>query len=412
MVSPTPTITRVLAIDKIRTPQRVGCPAAGVHPGVIVVFLGFLMLAACGLSPTTRSGESGSDSELVSEVGDPSVPPLFVAVGDAVYTSGDGVEWNSQSFSLVNQATVSYGNGRALVVGMGGRLITSEYGSRWNEVGHPVGGLIGTNAVTYGAGGFVAVGEVFADALVAIAATSPDGINWTPRDVTHLPNGLRSVTYGEGKFVAVGHGFSATSPDGTVWTEGSGRFLGQLFDVAYGNGRFVIVGGRGSVFSSTDGVTWEEGVSVLSNVFFLRGVTYGDGRFVAVGDEYVVRGEFVPGEGYGSERPFNRSAIVSSQNGVSWDIHYTGPSQALSDVAYGDGMFVAIGDNEGPRDEWGNATSYNAVVLTSNNGTDWTVTEVGGPSVLNQEAGSFESSLDNPRVWLSSVTYWPSSDGS
>ena len=46
--------------------------------------------------------------------------------------------------------------------------------------------------------------------------------------------------------------------------------------------------------------------------------------------------------------------------------------------------------------EGGEATSHNAVVLTSENGTDWTVAEVGGPSVLNEEAGYYESTRDNP----------------
>ena len=378
----------------------------------IVVLLVALVVAACGPSSTTGSEESESDPALVGEVGDPNMPPVFVAVGDAIYTSVDGVQWNKQPTSIENEATVSYGNGRALVVGIDGRLITSEYGSRWNEISPLVGDLAGTNAVTYGEGGFVAVGEIFAGRVVATAATSPDGINWTPRDVTHLPGGLESVTYGEGTFVAIGHGFSATSSDGTVWTEGSHRFLGQLFDVAYGDGRYVIVGGRGSVFSSDDGVTWEEGVSGLSDVFFLRGIAYGHGLFIAVGDEYIVRGEFVPGEGYGTERPMNRSVIISSQNGVSWDVQYSGPSQTLIDIVYGDGLFAAIGDSEGPRDEWGNATSHNAVVLTSDNGTDWAVAEVGGLSVLSEEGWFSDSSPDNPSAWLSSVTHWPASDGS
>ena len=127
------------------------------------------------------------------------MPPVFIAVGDAIYTSVDGVQWNKQPTSIENEATVSYGNGRVLVVGVDGRLITSEYGSRWNEISPLVGDLAGTNAVTYGEGGFVAVGEVFAGRVVATAATSPDGINWTPRNVTHLPGGLESVTYGEAR---------------------------------------------------------------------------------------------------------------------------------------------------------------------------------------------------------------------
>ena len=397
--------------ERARTEQKVLFPLPSVVPVIIVLLLGAMMLAACGLS-STDADRSESDSLLLTDVGDASVPPLFVAVGNGAYTSVDGVRWNSQSISIENEAIVFYGEGRSVIVGLDGRLITSVSGSRWNEISRTNADLHGTKAVAYGQGGFVAVGEAFADRLVATAATSTDGVDWTPRDATHLFGGLQSVTYGEGAFVAVGSGFAATSSDGTEWIESPHRFLKQLHDVAYGAGSFVTVGGRGSVFVSADGVVWEEGVSGLSDVFVLRAVTYGGSRFVAVGDEQVDGGTFVPGEGYGDDRPMNRSVIISSRDGVNWEVDYTGPSQTLSDIVYGDGMFVAIGENQGPTDQWGKPTSYNAVVLTSENGTDWTMTEVGGPSVLNEEAGYYQSSPDNPSVWLSSVTYWPASDGS
>ena len=352
------------------------------------------------------------ENESTDEEGDPSVSPLFVAVGDAVYTSVDGVQWNEQPISIQSEATASYGIGRTVIVGLDGRLITSEFGSRWNEVSTEMEHLIGTNAITYGKDRFVAVGTAFAGEVVATAATSPDGISWTPADVSHLPRGLESVAYGESNFVGVGHGFATTSSDGTEWRVGSHRFLVQLFDVAYGNGTFVISGGQGSIFESRDGVTWREGRSGLSDIFFVRSVTYGNGIFVAVGDEYVVRGEFVSGEGYGPERPITMSAIITSQDGIDWNIQYTGPSQTLTDIAYGDNRFVAIGNNEGPTDQRGNSTSHNAVVLTSDNGTDWTETEVGGRSVVSEEGSFSDSSADNPSVWLSNVIYWPASDES
>lgn len=52
------------------------------------------------------------------------------------------------------------------------------------------------NAVTYGAGQFVAVGDGGA------VITSPDGFNWTWRP-SGTPLALRAITYGAGLFVAL-----------------------------------------------------------------------------------------------------------------------------------------------------------------------------------------------------------------
>lgn len=359
---------------------------------------------------TPASGASPSDSVLIYEDSEPSVPPLFVAVGDAVYTSVDGIRWNAQPISIRDEATVAYGNGRAVIVGQGGRLIIGDSWLRWRQISPEIKHLTGTLSVAYGNDRFVAVGTALAGLVTATGATSPDGINWTPTDASHLFGGLSSVAYGEGKFVGVGHGFVATSSDGTVWIEGvrrSSDFFGQLFDVAYGNGKFVAVGGRGSIYGSRGGINWGKGRADLSDVFFVRGVTYGNGIFVAVGDERVDKGTFVPGEGYGLERPMSRSAIISSRDGVNWRIQHTSTSQTLADIAYGGNQFVVIGENEGPSDRWGRPTSYNSVVLTSNNGADWTATEVGGLSVQSEDGPYYVSTPDDPRVWLSSVSYWP-----
>ena len=352
------------------------------------------------------------ENESTDEEGDASVPPLFVAVGDKVHTSTDGINWNTLDIQLQDAAAAAYGNGRVVIVEAGGRLITSDNGSMWNEISPEHEHLTGTSTVVYGNNRFVAVrGYGFGVGSAAPISTSPDGINWTPVDIS-LPGMFQSVTYGEGKFVAVDSGLVATSSDGMAWTEAPFGFPRQLFDVAYGDGRFVISGGQGSIFESRDGVTWREGRSGLSDVFFVRSVTYGNGIFVAVGDEYVVRGEFVFGEGYGPERPIFMSAIITSQDGIDWNIQHTGTSQELTAIAYGDNRFVAIGNNEGPRDQRGNSTSRTAVVLTSNNGTDWAMTEVGGPSVRSDEGWFSDSSADNPSVWLSNVIYWPASDES
>ena len=310
--------------------------------------------------------------------------------GYAVYTSNDAICWTRQAIELNgNEKAVVYGDGRIVVVGPGGELVVSDDGHQWNHTENE--SLVGISAVAYGDTMYVGVGEAFAGLIVPVSAVSRDGLTWT-HNVVDLPHGFQSVTFGADRFVAVGSGLIAFSEDGINWTRSAFREPRQLFDVVYGNNRFVAVGGRGAIYSSPDGLTWNEETSGLSRQFFLRSVTYGNGMFVAVGD-------------------LSSSAIIASEDGAVWSVQHTGPRQSLADVTYGNNRFVAVGSNRGPVDEWGSPTSFNGVVLTSGNGTDWTATEVGGRSVKHEE-GYYSSPVDDPEIRLSSVTAWPASSES
>ena len=55
------------------------------------------------------------------------------------------------------------------------------------------------------------------------------------------------------------------------------------FDISYGAGKYVAVGTRGTILSSDDGVNWElDCTGDISDPQF-RAVTFGNNRFVAVG---------------------------------------------------------------------------------------------------------------------------------
>ena len=368
----------------------------GTQLSALTLLLISALFAGCSGSPKSSDSPPDRAPDRPPSDRDPDRPPFFAAFGHEIMTSVDGVNWKRRESTISNFRSSAYGDGRIVALGgpQGGRVAVSEDGAQWRDIEVD---SVPVDAVTYGADKFVAVGTILAGLLRGTAATSPDGVTWTPSAFA-FSHGLRSVAYGDGLFIAVGSGLTATSLDGIVWSETlfGEKFPYQLYDVVYGNDTFVVTGNRGSVLTSSDGAAWEGRSSGLSGVFSLRAIAYGSGRFVAVGDEYIVRGEFVTGEGYGTERPVTRSAIIASQDGVSWDVQYTSTSQELRDIVYGNGLFVAIGANLGPTDKWGNPTSYNAVVVTSDIGTDWTTTEVGGPY----------------GVWLSSVTYWPASDGS
>jgi uncharacterized membrane protein len=88
------------------------------------------------------------------------------------------------------------------------------------------------------------------------------GTTWTVRN---LGDSLFGVTYGNGLFVAVGgRGTILTSPDGVTWTpraSGTDKFL---FGVAHGNGLFVAVGWDGTILTSPDGVSWTPRASLTA----------------------------------------------------------------------------------------------------------------------------------------------------
>ena len=330
-------------------------------------------LVACG-------GGGGEPS--VKEDVPPVPPPYFIAVGSGVLTSSDGTEWDRVVWTdggTLNLTSAASGNGRLVVAGLEGSIGVSDEGGGWAVIERDPGAFFGAFDVAFGAGRFVTVGEAFNPdfGLGAVIRTSRDGVEWSAVE-SGLP-GLAAVTYGKDMFVAAGAGFVATSADGISWAPSPFDAPRQLFAIAYGDDRFVITGGHGSVFTSSDGFEWTSRESGVSGVTFLRGVAHGGGVFVAVGDEYDAGAK-------GSV-----STIITSPDGTGWTVRHSGASQSLSDVAYGDGTFVVIGQNE-TTDENGNLRSAVPIALTSRDGTDWETVEIAED------------------LWLAGVTYRPATD--
>ena len=75
-----------------------------------------------------------------------------------------------------------------------------------------------------------------------------------------------------------------------------------------------------SILTSPDGVSWTRRTSGTSSE--LKGVAYGNSLFVAVGDD---------------------GTILTSPDGVSWNQQTSGTSNNHNRVAYGNGLFVAVG---------------------------------------------------------------------
>ena len=218
------------------------------------------------------------------------------------------------------------------------------------------------NGITYGEGKYVAVGSNTGGS-VGQAMYSTDGISWTLS--TNVPNQVwNNVTYGNGKFVAIQGNYTMSSNDGINWTAGSTSLIGQLlYGLAYGAGKFVAQYYNGFVYSS-DGSTWTKVVFakhgsriIFANNNFLSLSGSGDSATVSsdgvnwttTGDSLLKSttiGGFTYGNGtfVGTTTAGIPKAIYSTNNGQTWTT-VSVPTQPYIGMAYGNGLFVAVGYN-------------------------------------------------------------------
>lgn len=168
--------------------------------------------------------------------------------------------------------------------------------------------------------------------------TSPDGLVFG-NDVQSIERGfddwdnLRASTADGGYYVAVGGGPKnegggsfgrgywrvLVSADGIDWVDmrGVGNWFGG---VAYGNGLWVAAGGNGWWGHSKDLVYWVQNPEHPTNNSAYRDLAFGDGMFIAVG---------------GGNR-------MMSRDGLKWTQRTAGSSQA---IVFGGGKFVAVGSD-------------------------------------------------------------------
>jgi len=233
----------------------------------------------------------------------------------------------------VNWAAVTYGKGLFVAVATSSNIAaTSPDGINWTQRTLPASAT--WYAVTYGNGIFVAVGGG-----MTVIATSPDGITWTQRSAP-VSATWRGVTYGGGLFVAVGisSAIAITSPDGINWTQRTLPASTNWYSVAYGNGVFVVTASSGSVCAtSPDGITWTG--RILPASYNLRGIAFGNGLFVA-----VVNG---------------LATAISSSDGITWTVRTLPAAIAWNGITYGNGLFVAV-------------AGASTIAATSPDGINWT----------------------------------------
>ena len=239
---------------------------------------------------------------------------LYVASGayGSVLTSEDATTWTLVTRSLPWASDAAFGNDAFVIVG-GTSILRSADGAHWLPQANPAGSDL--YGVTYGASGFVAVGDS------GTIVTSSDGASWTDRTANSgTTNDLYGIAYGNGLFVAAGAGGTVlTSTDGANWTPHYTGINDWLGDVAYGNGIFVINTGQGMLLKSTDGVSWN--ATYTGYGFFWR-LAYADGLFIV---------------------PSDIGQVLVSRDGEEWVFRRTGSLSDLFCVTYGMGRIVVAG---------------------------------------------------------------------
>lgn len=198
----------------------------------------------------------------------------------------------------------------------------------WTEVTLPM--TARWMGIAYGAGKFVAVAN-----SVNYVITSSDGITWT---TVNLPFGASwtDIAYGNGKFIISSMDkYIAYSTDGITWSttgDPSGDRPDQYVSVSYAESAFF--GFRNSnnhvIDYSTDGITWK-GLALFDGYdypsAYWRKAVYGDGKYIIIS----------------TSRHAARMTELVSKTAVPFKI----PIDSVSDIAYGNGKFVAVGNDYG-----------------------------------------------------------------
>lgn len=178
--------------------------------------------------------------------------------------SSNGVDWTpvdignttSSFWGGVARALTPSGE-RTVVVGYQGAVRVSADREHWTESQMtPAPGNVYMNAVAYGDGKFVAVGDI------GVVYTSPDGEAWTWRP-TPTGTALKNIVYNGSVFVAAGYdlggGVILSSPDGITWTvryeTTDAQFYGPR-DVVW-TGKAFVAAVASVAMVSADGITWD-----------------------------------------------------------------------------------------------------------------------------------------------------------
>lgn len=246
---------------------------------------------------------------------------LFVAVGNSgtIVTSPDGINWTQRPLvgTTIGLNAVAYDGTRWVVVTTGSTVVTSTDGANWSFFNSTGGNS--ANGLAFGANILVSVAG-----SGVVRTSSNSGVSWTQQTSNASNDTLNDVVFVNGVFIAGGNtGRLITSPDGITWTSRTTGSTTNFFTAGYGlisgTGKYIM-GGSGSAIVSTDLVTW---TTISGGAFNSRGVIYAGGQFISGG---------------------NQGNLATSPDGATWTLRLSAVQRTWRDFAYGAGRYVGVGD--------------------------------------------------------------------
>jgi len=294
---------------------------------------------------------------------------LAVGNGGTLLESTDqGQSWAAIPLTTTENLTdVLHHSGRWTIVGYGGTVVRRADGeTAWAEQVLDAGYDLYTVATD---GSLLVVGGSHtSNEGKGLVLTSTDGAGWTTAHTSSQGNaGVRRVLYANGQFVASAErGETLSSNDGSAWSTQVDETYPLARSLEYANGIFMGAGGGGEVATSADGISWTKHSTGLS---FASAAAWGGNVWVAVG----------------------LNQIVWSVDGASWTAatFTAGAPSSLQGVAYGNGLFMAVG--------------WSGEMWTSADGKTWT------PGVSGTTSNLFDVAYEGSR-WVTVGSNWRWSD--
>jgi len=325
------------------------------------------------------------------------------AASDGVGVSSDAISWELRTSGLSTPIRIVYGNGKYLSAnnagrvagstdaihwtlrttnGIGGNLISMlKYENNFYHIGHRNDGyLISTDSIVWerkniksisGVGADVS-GIVYNSGLYVLSSsviqtstelyndsaliTSTTGIIWSSRTTTITSDYINGVAYDGSSYVAVGGGYL----EGSLWTQRTSGFgTSTINTISYVNNLYVAGGSSGVLTTSTDAIAWTYRTSgTTSN---LADIAYGNNVYVlsSYGSIRTSTDTIVWEARTSGFDPFNNvgplvyttffvggnatAQINVSTNGVVWTARTSGFSSIITDLIFGDNIYVLGG---------------------------------------------------------------------
>jgi hypothetical protein len=218
-------------------------------------------------------GHSGQVVRWIPERGE------FVAMGDAVLTTTDGVTWTPGHVFAPWMVMDFHWDGSAFVA-------------------------VAVDVSLYN-------GKIL---------RSTDLVTWT--DVHTGVPGMHGVAWNGTRYVAVGiYGTILTSVDGVSWSEATTGSAASFLGVAWSGSQFAVVGSPSAVMTSSDGLSWTNRTAPEANQS-VRNVVWNGSEFVAFG---------------------LMSEVWASADGVTWEARSTGAYSSITTGGFANGELFAIG---------------------------------------------------------------------